>query len=78
LTRQGIGQEFFDECDAAGVAMAEEIRAQIFAMPSPPIENMFKHVYSEPHPVIDEQLAWLKGYEASFGAPGAAETEGAN
>jgi pyruvate dehydrogenase E1 component alpha subunit len=27
---------------------------------------MFKHVYSEQHPVIDEQLAWLEGYEASF------------
>jgi pyruvate dehydrogenase E1 component alpha subunit len=81
LTRQGVGQDFFDECDAAGVKMSEEIRAQIFAMPNPPIENMFKHVYSEPHPVIDEQYAWLKGYEASFGdatATQAPSEEGAN
>jgi pyruvate dehydrogenase E1 component alpha subunit len=28
---------------------------------------MFKHVYSEEHPLIEEQLAWLEGYEASFG-----------
>ena len=34
---------------------------------NPPIENMFKHVYSEEHPLIEEQLAWLEGYEASFG-----------
>jgi len=27
---------------------------------------MFDHVYSEPHPLIDQQRAWLAGYEASF------------
>ena len=27
---------------------------------------MFDHVYCEPHPLIDEQRAWLAGYEASF------------
>jgi pyruvate dehydrogenase E1 component alpha subunit len=27
---------------------------------------MFNHVYSEQHPRIDEQLEWLKRYEASF------------
>lgn len=74
LRRQGVTDEFFAECDAAGVKMSEEIRAEIFAMPNPPIENMFKHVYSEPHPLVDEQLAWLKGYEASFGD----EAEGAH
>ncbi len=29
-------------------------------------ESMFQHVYSEPHPLIDEQRAWLAEYEASF------------
>jgi pyruvate dehydrogenase E1 component alpha subunit len=28
---------------------------------------MFQHVYAESHPLIEEQAAWLKGYEASFG-----------
>jgi pyruvate dehydrogenase E1 component alpha subunit len=28
---------------------------------------MFEHVYSEPHPVMDEQRRWLEEYEASFG-----------
>jgi pyruvate dehydrogenase E1 component alpha subunit len=27
---------------------------------------MFDHVYSEPHPLIAEQKAWLAGYESSF------------
>jgi hypothetical protein len=25
-------------------------------------------VYSEPHPLIDEQKAWLEGYEATMAA----------
>ena len=66
LRRNGIGQEFFDEVEHAGELLSAEIREATFALKNPPIENMFKHVYSEQHPVIDEQLAWLEGYEASF------------
>jgi pyruvate dehydrogenase E1 component alpha subunit len=33
---------------------------------------MFQHVYAESHPLIEEQAAWLKGYEASFDAEGGA------
>ncbi len=66
LRRNGIGQDFFDEVDHAGELLSAEIREATFALKNPPIENMFKHVYSEQHPVIDEQLAWLEGYEASF------------
>ena len=28
--------------------------------------TMFEHVYSEPHPLVDEQRAWFAEYEASF------------
>ncbi len=27
---------------------------------------MFDHVYSEEHPLIDQQKAWLADYESSF------------
>jgi hypothetical protein len=30
------------------------------------MELMFDHVYSEPHPLIEEQRAWLQGYEESL------------
>jgi pyruvate dehydrogenase E1 component alpha subunit len=66
LRRQGIGQAFFDECEAAGEELSAYVRSETFALGNPPIENMFKHVYSEAHPLIEEQLAWLEGYEASF------------
>jgi pyruvate dehydrogenase E1 component alpha subunit len=72
LRRQGVGDDFFTEVDAAGETMAAEIRAATFALPDPPIENMFNHVYSQPHPEIAEQLAWVQDYEASFGEAGEA------
>lgn len=67
LRRNGINQDFFDEVEHAGELLSAEIREATFALKNPPIENMFKHVYSEQHPLIDEQHAWLDGYEASFG-----------
>ena len=67
LRRQGIGDDFFDEVAEAGEKLATEIREATFALPTPDFENMFKYVYSEDHPVINEQLDWLKRYEASFG-----------
>lgn len=67
LRKQGIGQDFFDEVKAAGDALATELREKTFVMTEPPLELMFDHVYSEPHPVIEEQRAWLQGYEESLG-----------
>jgi pyruvate dehydrogenase E1 component alpha subunit len=66
LRRQGVGDAFFEDVAADGDKLAEEIRAATFALPNPPFENMFNHVYSEPHPLIEEQLTWLTEYEASF------------
>ncbi len=71
LRRQGIGDDFFNECEAAGEALSAEIREKTFALGEPAIESMFKHVYSESHALIEEQLAWLEAYEASFGQGGA-------
>lgn len=67
LRKQGIGQDFFDEVKTAGDELATELREKTFAMTEPPLELMFDHVYSEPHPLIEEQRAWLQGYEESLG-----------
>jgi len=67
LRKQGIGDDFFAEVEQAGDQLASELREATFALQEPSIESMFNHVYSEPHPLISEQLAWLKGYEASMG-----------
>jgi pyruvate dehydrogenase E1 component alpha subunit len=67
LRKQGIGQDFFDAVKIAGDELATELREGTFAMTEPPMDLMFDHVYSEPHPLIEEQKAWLKGYEESLG-----------
>jgi pyruvate dehydrogenase E1 component alpha subunit len=67
LRKQGIGQDFFDEVKVAGDQLASELREGTFAMTEPPMELMFDHVYSEPHPLIEEQREWLRGYEDSLG-----------
>lgn len=67
LRKQGIGQDFFDEVKIAGDELAADLREKTFAMAEPPMELMFDHVYSEPHPLIEEQRAWLQGYEESLG-----------
>ena len=67
LRNQGIGQDFFDEVNQACDQIAAEIREATFALPDPELGAMFDHVYSEPHPLIEEQKAWLQGYEESLG-----------
>lgn len=68
LRRQGINDDFFDEVKIAGDALAADIREQTFALGIPPLENIFNHVYSEEHPEIDRQKAWLKAYEEKMGS----------
>jgi pyruvate dehydrogenase E1 component alpha subunit len=70
LRKRGVEQAFFDECDALGDKLAAEIREATFALGNPPVENMFQHVYSQPHPLIAEQYQWLTEYEASFEGEG--------
>ena len=67
LRRQGIGDDFFEEVAQAGDALAKDIREQTFALTTPPLDNIFNHVYSEQHPEIDRQRQWLKAYEAQMG-----------
>ena len=67
LRRQGVGDDFFDEVTEAGDQLAKDIREQTFALQNPPMENIFNHVYSDQHPEIDKQRAWLEAYEAQMG-----------
>ena len=67
LRRQGIGDDFFEEVKHAGDELAAQIRAETFALQTPPLENIFHNVYSDQHPDIDRQKAWLQAYEQQMG-----------
>lgn len=66
LQARGAADTFFTEVDAEAAAYADDIRTRTNALGDIDREVMFAHVYSEPHPLIDEQRRWLSDYEASF------------
>lgn len=71
LRGRGEGDAFFAELAVEAADFAEDLRKRTIALGPPPVDLMFDHVYSEPHPLIDEQKAWLAAYEASFADGGA-------
>jgi pyruvate dehydrogenase E1 component alpha subunit len=66
LRSRGEGDAFFAEVAAEGEDLASDVRRRTLALGPPPIDAIFSNVYSEPHPLIDQQRDWLASYEASF------------
>ena len=67
LQGRGASDAFFADVDAEAAALAADVRTRTLELPVPTRDDMFAHVYSEPHPLMDEQRKWLADYEASFG-----------
>lgn len=66
LEGKGAAGSLFEEVDAEAFAAADDLRVRTLALKTPPVDKIFDHVYSEPHPLISEQKAWRAQYEASF------------
>jgi len=66
LQSRGASDAFFADVEGEAQAVAEDIRTRTTQLGTLTNESMFQHVYSEPHPLIDEQRKWLAEYEASF------------
>ena len=66
LKAKGEGDAFFADVAAEAEDLAADVRARTLSLGSPGADEMFAHVYSDPHPVMEEQRAWLAAYEASF------------
>lgn len=66
LRGRGASDAFFADVEAEGRALAEDVRTRTTALETIPADLIFSNVYSDPHPLVDEQRAWLAGYEASF------------
>lgn len=66
LRSLGVTDEFFAEVRESADRDAKIARDAILQLPPPEPDSMFAHVYSEEHPRIEEQRAWLARYEASF------------
>ncbi|WQB70293.1 thiamine pyrophosphate-dependent dehydrogenase E1 component subunit alpha [Microbacterium invictum] len=66
LRSRGASEAFFADVEASASALADDTRVRTNALGGIPTDLMFDHVYSEPHPLVDEQQRWLADYEASF------------
>jgi pyruvate dehydrogenase E1 component alpha subunit len=67
LERESLAdREFFAGLEAEADALGARLRAACRAMPDPAPSTMFEHVYTEPHPLVEEERAWFEAYQASF------------
>ena len=66
LEGKGAAASFFDEVDAEAQAYADDVRTRTNALGGLEADTMFAHVYSDAHPLVEEQHRWLAAYEASF------------
>lgn len=72
LKNAGAPQSFFDEVHQEAADFASDIRRRTIEMHNPEPASMFEHVYTDPHPLMQEQSQWLAAYEASFDEQGGA------
>lgn len=66
LEGRGAPQQFFDDADAEGAALADDVRVRTNELGTIPRVHMFESVYSEAHALIQEEQRWLDDYEASM------------
>jgi 2-oxoisovalerate dehydrogenase E1 component alpha subunit len=66
LLGRGASEAFFADVDAESAAVAEDIRVRTGELGGLEADAMFQNVYSEPHPLVDEQRRWFADYEASL------------
>lgn len=68
VRNQLADQAFFAGVDEEADALAARIRRAVRAMPDPPPESIFDHVYAEPSALIDAERAEFVAYHESFDA----------
>lgn len=66
LLARGASEAFFADVDAEAAAVADDVRTRTNELGGLEPDAMFAHVYSEEHPLIEEQRRWLADYEASL------------
>ena len=67
LRGRGVSDAAFAEIREEAEDYAADVRRRTLALVPPPVTKIFEHVYSDPHPGVDEQRAWLLAYEAGLG-----------
>ncbi len=56
---------FLADVTAEADALAERVRRGVRALADPEPTSMFDHVYADPHPLVEEERAWLSDWLAA-------------
>ncbi|QIG41126.1 thiamine pyrophosphate-dependent dehydrogenase E1 component subunit alpha [Microbacterium sp. 4R-513] len=67
LRGRGASDAFFADVEAEGEAVADDARVRTTQLGTIPADTIFDNVYSEAHPLVEQQRQWYHEYEASFG-----------
>ncbi len=71
LRSTGMAEDaFFDGLVAEGRDEAATLRQAVLSMTAPDLADRFATVYAEPHPLVQEELRFLRDYEAGFAEDG--------
>jgi 2-oxoisovalerate dehydrogenase E1 component subunit alpha len=66
LESRGASDAFFADVDTEAADVAADLRKRALELTAPTREKIFAHVYSEPHPLMQEEAEWLHEYESGF------------
>ncbi|WP_115788982.1 pyruvate dehydrogenase (acetyl-transferring) E1 component subunit alpha [Arthrobacter silvisoli] len=67
LRAEGLADDsFFDQVKLDGDELAAYVRRTALSLQAPDIHDAFAGVYAEPHPLVAEEQAWFRTYEAGF------------
>ncbi len=67
LRAEGLADDaFFEQVKQDGNELAAHVRSTAVALQAPDIHDAFAGVYAEPHPLVAEEQAWFREYEAGF------------
>jgi len=68
LRARGVDESWLTAIDQEADDVAADVRNGTPRLQEPSIDAMFDSVYREPHPLMDEQRAWLHAYEKGYSA----------
>ncbi len=67
LLRSGLADdEFLADVDGRADELCHRLRTECRALPDPPPEALFEHVYATDHPDVERDRQWLASYLAGF------------
>lgn len=66
LRGRGVGDDFFREVATEAEDLAADARRRTVELGGLPTADMFRNVYTDPHPLVEEQAAWFAAFEAGF------------